>query len=233
MPYIPRGYIRASDALLRIIEASGTPPVTQHEALSRLREALAEGDLTASLLSLNTGALWKVTGPKSWRSDDGLRALQSGRLWYTNEYGAEQDDGLVLIEAAAIEAWLNPPAATADSLATAAEGLPAAQGEAEAPAAKAMPPPAIVAPGARAKPPRAAHSTKSSRAVSREVAAAISDLGAKLAAEGVPVRGDGVQASLERWFIATVEERGGTTSEGRARVHVRKAIEAHRAALAR
>jgi hypothetical protein len=65
--------------------------------------------------------------------------------------------------------------------------------------------------------------------LSRQVAAANLALGAKLAAEGL--HGRGGQAVLERWFIAFVADAGGETSLGRARVHVARAIAAHRRAL--
>lgn len=56
------------------------------------------------------------------------------------------------------------------------------------------------------------------------------ELATKLGAEGVPQPGDGVQATLERWFIQAVESRRGTISEARARVHVQRAIKAARIA---
>lgn len=71
------------------------------------------------------------------------------------------------------------------------------------------------------------------KSVAREVAAAITALGAKLAAEGVPARGDGGQATLERWFLEKVERNGGKLSESRVRAHVRRAIAAYREAVER
>ena len=67
--------------------------------------------------------------------------------------------------------------------------------------------------------------------VSNAVARAFQVLGAKLAAEGAPAPRDGGQAILERWFAEKVEAFGGSISVGRARVHVRRAIEAHKQAL--
>ena len=111
MPYIPRGYIGVAEALRRIIEASGTPPMAPHDALRRLREALAEGDLTASLQP-HEGLPWPVEDVTPWRTDHGLRALRSGRLlWRTGLLGNVDVEGDVLLPMASLEAWLNPPVA--------------------------------------------------------------------------------------------------------------------------
>jgi hypothetical protein len=85
----------------------------------------------------------------------------------------------------------------------------------------------------KARGPSPGSMQKGGRVVDRAVADAIGALGAKLAADGLPEARRGGQASLERWFVAEVERRGGKLSESRVRAHVRRALEEHRAALDR
>jgi hypothetical protein len=79
--------------------------------------------------------------------------------------------------------------------------------------------------------PRAARRGAGSSRASVKVEEVKLAFASKLAAEGLPVPGDGGQATLERWFIEELERRGGRLSEGRVRVHVRRVMDLHRAEL--
>jgi hypothetical protein len=82
------------------------------------------------------------------------------------------------------------------------------------------------------KPKRVGRSSNGGRRIRPKVHEAMLKLAAKVTAVGVPEPNDGVQAILERWFIAVIEEAGETISEGRARVHVRRVLNEARLALA-
>lgn len=81
--------------------------------------------------------------------------------------------------------------------------------------------------------PPPARRGKGGKGPSRQVLAAVGQLGAKLAAEGAPEPNDGGQARLEGWFTEQVASLSGEISVGRARVHVRRAIKRHREAVAK
>lgn len=201
---------------------------TGFPAATDLRNALVSGDLNAAAISEADGNLITVPA-KVWRrpmrGTSPFDEAVEGRPIPVRvaPSGAVTDAGAPVVARRDLERWAGAPEAD----------LPAIPAETAQEVDQAH---VVREVGASAKAkgrPGTRGVERGGRTVAREVAAAKTALGAKLAAEGVPAHGDGGQAILEKWFLEEVERNGGTLSEGRVRVHVREGIVAHRKAVGR
>jgi hypothetical protein len=114
--YIPRGYISTQQAVARLIEARQQWPKElgaiqrtvrglQSAAVRDIRSALAEGDISAILLT-NNGVEFPISVSR-WRATDGLVVVQTGRVDVQLPFGVGTTEGQALIKEIDFITWLS------------------------------------------------------------------------------------------------------------------------------
>ena len=177
-------------------------------ARTALRRAFADEALTAFWF-LPTGEAVPVP-PAAWRGTVLLGVWEGEPLaWQPMDRSVPKFWGEVMVREADLARWLR------ERVAVAGAGTPPASGAHRR----------KVSPVVATKPRRGGS------APSAAVQKVKVELGAKLAAEGLPEPGDGGQAILERWFADHLDKAGSSLSESRIRKHVRDTITAHRTAV--